>query len=401
MSRIFYLSGQRTFGNRGCEAIVRSTVMMLREAHGDVTVLVPSDNIERDSRQWPEASSFGVKFVTAYKSKLGRYWVQCQRLPVGWVKRAKWPFQFPQDVIDDVRSADVVLAVGGDNYSLDYRIPSPIVALDALALDLGKPVYLWGASVGPFDKEPLYLPAIKTHLSRMKTIFVRERVSYNYLVSKLDLKNVQLIADPAFNLKPEGEGAPELRQDGNSCLLGLNISPLIEKYRREGQDLIQETAEFVRHVVLNKKFKVVLIPHVSELNDSDSNSDFMYMKSLKERVSDLGHCVELISDDYNAAQLKYVIGKMTYFIGARTHATIAAMSSCVPTISIAYSVKARGINNDIFGSEEMVLPTPELSNSSLTRSLEWLIKNEEKLKVRMMEQLPKIRAFSFNALKSI
>jgi len=32
----FYLKGQRTFGIRGCEAIVRSTVGVLRKEFGDI-----------------------------------------------------------------------------------------------------------------------------------------------------------------------------------------------------------------------------------------------------------------------------------------------------------------------------------------------------------------------------
>ncbi|MFR4670990.1 MAG: hypothetical protein ACLT69_14285 [Intestinibacter bartlettii] len=42
---------------------------------------------------------------------------------------------------------------------------------------------------------------------------------------------------------------------------------------------------------------------------------------------------------------------------ARTHATIAAYSTCVPTLVIGYSVKAKGIAKDIFGTyENYVLP---------------------------------------------
>lgn len=45
------------------------------------------------------------------------------------------------------------------------------------------------------------------------------------------------------------------------------------------------------------------------------------------------------------------------FIGARTHATIAAYSSLVPTLVVGYSVKARGIARDLFGTEKnYVLP---------------------------------------------
>ena len=61
----FYLSGQRTFRNRGCEAIVRSTVALLKDQFGEIEVLVPSINIARDSEQWPDAADHGVRFVRA------------------------------------------------------------------------------------------------------------------------------------------------------------------------------------------------------------------------------------------------------------------------------------------------------------------------------------------------
>ncbi len=58
----FYLTGQNNFGNRGCEAIVRGTVSLLSEQFGDIEVYVPSYDIERDSKQWPEAEQAGVRF---------------------------------------------------------------------------------------------------------------------------------------------------------------------------------------------------------------------------------------------------------------------------------------------------------------------------------------------------
>ncbi|MFC2145557.1 polysaccharide pyruvyl transferase family protein, partial [Actinomycetota bacterium] len=51
------------------------------------------------------------------------------------------------------------------------------------------------------------------------------------------------------------------------------------------------------------------------------------------------------------------------FIGARTHATIAAYSTCVPTLALGYSVKSKGIARDIFGDEKgLVLPIQEITH---------------------------------------
>ena len=46
---------------------------------------------------------------------------------------------------------------------------------------------------------------------------------------------------------------------------------------------------------------------------------------------------------------------MAVFAGARTHSTIAAISTFVPTLSFVYSIKAIGINRDIFGHEKFCI----------------------------------------------
>ena len=50
----------------------------------------------------------------------------------------------------------------------------------------------------------------------------------------------------------------------------------------------------------------------------------------------------MIQDD-NCMVIKGYISRCELFIGARTHATIAAYSTGVPTLVLGYSVKARGI----------------------------------------------------------
>src|SRR3546814_20747905 len=95
-----------------------------------------------------------------------------------------WPFPFPRWLKEQIKSVDAVIAVGGDNYSLDYRLPSLTMGIDRLAMDLGRPVFLWGASVGPFEAEPHFLPALRHHLMRMSGFMVREWDSSYYLTHK-------------------------------------------------------------------------------------------------------------------------------------------------------------------------------------------------------------------------
>ncbi len=44
-----------------------------------------------------------------------------------------------------------------------------------------------------------------------------------------------------------------------------------------------------------------------------------------------------------------------------THSTIAALSSGVPTLSFAYSIKAQGINRDIFGHTDYCMGAADLN----------------------------------------
>jgi colanic acid/amylovoran biosynthesis protein len=67
------------------------------------------------------------------------------------------------------------------------------------------------------------------------------------------------------------------------------------------------------------------------------------------------------------------------------------MSSGVPTLSIAYSVKARGINLDLFGHERYVLDTRTLDAAALAAGLATLQAEEDAIRRLYAERLPEWR----------
>ena len=60
----------------------------------------------------------------------------------------------------------------------------------------------------------------------------------------------------------------------------------------------------------------------------------------------------LIPDTLNTREYKAIISQCKVFIGARTHSTIAAYSTCVPTFVFGYSIKSLGIAKDLFGDHK-------------------------------------------------
>lgn len=78
------------------------------------------------------------------------------------------------------------------------------------------------------------------------------------------------------------------------------------------------------------------------------------------------------------------------FIGARTHATIAAYSSCVPTLVLGYSVKSRGIAKDLFGTDKnYVISVQGMKDTNLlSEGFLWLLENEKSIKSHLHSMMP-------------
>jgi colanic acid/amylovoran biosynthesis protein len=174
-------------------------------------------------------------------------------------------------------------------------------------------------------------------------------------------------------------------------ILGFNVSPLICKFRPKGESenvLLSEVAEFLRVAIKKHHLSVLLLPHVDPLDGASDNSDSHYMAKLLPMLQDVKDQIALAPATLNAPQLKTRSVTMPVFIGARTHATIGALSKLVPTISIAYSIKAKGLNKDLFGDARFVVDTPSVCASVLQSSLSFLIDNDSEIRTVLSEKIP-------------
>jgi len=53
--------------------------------------------------------------------------------------------------------------------------------------------------------------------------------------------------------------------------------------------------------------------------------------------------IGVVRGQYSPSEIKYIIGSCDFFIGARMHACIAALSQGIPAVAIAYSDKFTGV----------------------------------------------------------
>jgi len=306
-----------------------------------------------------------------------------------------------RDLRANDQSPSVVLEVGGDNYSLDYGKPLYYIAMDRFLQSRGLPVVLWGASVGPFDTDSKFAARMFEHLRSLSAVVVRERDSYIYLRANGVSENVHLMADPAFVMKPV---EPPLGKIGYAIpegAIGINLSPMVAFYRGQHPadvDLKEWLAFCIKLVKsaasLNRP--ILLVPHVGS---SDSgNDDFALLNPLCEAVQHkVGVPIQVLPQGINATELKWIIARCAIFAGARTHSTIAAFSSHVPTLSIGYSLKSKGLNRDIYGHLDHCIHVSELTPENFTEALRVLLANESGIRAQLQIRVPEFQARAWSA----
>jgi polysaccharide pyruvyl transferase WcaK-like protein len=172
----------------------------------------------------------------------------------------------------------------------------------------------------------------------------------------------------------------------NEGAIGLNLSPLMAKFVTGG-DMEQWTkiaAAIIAKVASRTERKVYLISHVTNPN----SNDYTFMQRAVSLMPGEKDKITLIPPIYNAEQSKWIIGQMTVFAGARTHSTIAALSSGVPTLSFAYSIKASGINRDIFGHTDFCLEPPKINAEIVSGRISSMIDEAEMIKSELKTRVP-------------
>ena len=356
-------------GNHGCEAIVRSTA----ELCGNELVLF-SNNIEEDKKA--DLQDVCV-LETAEKHICKRSWAYAKAFIQSKLfgnKDAYDELVF-RHIVKRSKQADYFLSIGGDNYCYGHQ--SFIYLVNRMLDKMEVKRILWGASVEPQSVDERMMADLRGYYK----IWARESLTYEALVEK-GLKQTFLLPDPAFVLKRKDLPLPAGFVEGNT--VGVNVSPMIIGYEKNQGVTFQNYVNLIRHIIENTDMQVTLIPHVVWRHNDDREP----LRLLYNKFVNSGRVI--IVDDHNAEELKGYIARCRFMVVARTHASIAAYSTHVPTLVIGYSVKARGIAKDIFGTEKnYVIPVQSLNNENeLIQGFQWLIENENRIREHYMAFMP-------------
>lgn len=369
--------------NRGCEAIVRSSVELIKERLNNAEVYLASENPKSDVSITElngiyDASPQHVKkysyawLIASLKYKL----FKDETYALGHIHK---------NVIKHIKNMDVFLSIGGDNYC--YGEQPGWYEIDRRVKINNKKLVLWGCSIGEEDMSDRKL----ADLQLFDLILARETMTYEMLRDR-GLTNVELCADPAFTMGMEELPLPSKWQNGNT--IGLNFSPLVWERNKQSFETVKALIE---HVLQSTDATIALTPHVIQ----EGNNDYEVLKQLYD-IYESTNRVILLPNHLNALQYKGYISRMRLFIGARTHATIAAYSTYVPTLVLGYSVKSKGIALDLFGEEKLVLNLEDISHrETLINRFDELVAEEDELRQKLKQSIPRMKLMSYKAVEHL
>lgn len=346
----FLLYGHGGSHNHGAEAIIRTTVEIIKNNYPNSKIILSTHFKEQDVE-------FGID-VDEYCER-DMYYVE---LAKSSHVKGKYDNDIYKSTIDKIDKNTVCLSVGGDNYCYDnwrrWRV------IHEKAIETGAKSILWSCSIEPSMMDKEMLDTLRTH----HAITARENITYNSL-KEYGLNNVVLCSDVAFALMPQGIALPDNFVENNT--VGINISPLVVRREAKPGIILENIINLIKYIIENTNMNVALIPHVVMSMDND----YALLKEIYDRFNSCRIC--LISDKLNASQYKYVISKCRVGVFARTHATIAAYSSGIPCIAIGYSVKAVGIGHDLGVGDYVMGLDKFLDKFNLCTMFKTLIKDEK------------------------
>lgn len=310
--------------NHGSEASLKCDIELLRRLSPTSKIILSSHFPEQDIQ-------FGVR-----ADKI-----------IGRNVNGKSYEEIYRSTLDSITSDTICISIGGDVYC--YPNWQRYAIIHKKAIEKKAKSILWSCSFEPTFINSELLDVLSSH----HLIAVRESISEKIL-KDYGLKNVVRISDIAFNLEPKKTNIP------NGKYIVLNLSPLIIK---KNPKIVSIYQKFIDEIISNTEYNIVLIPHVEVSVDNDFDALSL--------LDGDGKRVIRIPTGLSAAEYKYIISKSEYCIAARTHITIAAWSTIVPTIAIGYSTKAYGIAKDL-GQEEYVVDINSITYNQLSEKFKQL-----------------------------
>jgi len=311
---------------------------------------------------------------------------------------------FKSNIWKEYLNCDVIIEGHDGTFGSTGALGIPyfyLLYLPLFAKMLNKPVVIYGGTIP--SERGFYWPLTKTlykyALNNISLITLRERISYQNAKSIGARKmNIFITSDPAFLLEPAPleRGIDIMNKEGikkNSApLVGVTVTrrrasmayPQLGDTSASYYKHVELMAEMVDNLINNYGAIVIFIPHCigfgDELDDRLVARDIIKICKYKQNVVQ-------ITNEYDANELKCLIGQFDMFIGERLHSVVNAMSMKIPSIVICNSTDQRLDIIRLFGQDNAICFAENLECKVLLSKINYIWSNREKIKEELTMQI--------------
>jgi len=414
--RVCLLGASFDTGNLGVSALAESSVKCILARWADARVTLLGSSRAEGEHHLPLAGAevvlqkMPVRFcknilLPEHFCMLASCVVLWRLLPFGFVRRGLsrrnryFRLLLETDYFIDISAGDSF----SDLYGLRRLVQGFLIR--SLLLLLGKDFILFPQTYGPFRRR-ISKALARYILKRAKRIYSRDQAGLEYAQGLLGVgatdARLRFAPDVAFLLdarEPRGADLVDLHRfrSERPVLVGLNVSGLLYyggytdrnefglkvDYRRLIDDIVAA-------LLKAPEAGVLLVPHVIPRGDfpGSKENDLHACLDVRDRLAQTyPDRLFVVQGDYDQAQIKHIIGLCHFFLGARMHSCIAALSQCIPAIGLAYSKKFRGVFETV-GAADLVLDMRSAGVDEIVGAVEKVFASRDAVTERLRRRVP-------------
>lgn len=344
------LTGLCLQGNKGGPAIALSLMQLLKLHRRDLqfTLSVPSGAEWEHEMRW--AAIYGVDIIPTFQSLDVIPPFAIRRFPEGWRRAMNW--------VATARKMDVVV----DMSAIAYIGPPEAAERDTFvwgrfiyftaAQVARRPFLAWTESLGPFTG--WFVPHVaRIDLKRQPLVLCRGDETLANVHRLLPGHPARSFPDVAITLEFDtGRGLAYLakafpdQQPRDVVTLSPNAVSYVKGAQATPNEHIVLLKQIVAHFTAAGR-SVCLVPHTIRSGRHDPRQcDLGVCRELQSVLREecstagaLGSAVRIVEEDLSPIELKSIIAASGLHIGARYHSVVAALSSGVPCIALAWHPK--------------------------------------------------------------
>ena len=308
-----------------------------------------------------------------------------------------------------ISEIDVLIVLGGDDLSEYYSIDSlkkEFYRLNSIKKECK--TILVGQTIGPFKDERIKLA--QESFNEIN-IYSRDPWTTRYLKEVLKINSVEDSADLAFLPLPEQdnlnvkESVLKKYNLTNSKYITIVPSGLYKSYCSDKEKYVENIIGIINYISKNhKEYKMVLLPHVLRNSEIDDRNIIKEIENKLGKREDITY----IYDEMDPLQARFILGNGYLTITGRMHGAISTLQMRKPAISIAYSVKYKGVIGEGLDLNELIVEGSKkedwkknIIEKNVCNKLEYVLSNYDNLIEKINQKINDTEKKSMKMIKKI